>query len=148
MGLRSTMVKIARPAFVRRQSVSTKESLRWRSTRSRLSDLWACPIIAQSLLARGCWGDLLPPSPPAEQATTCQDQSRQSSANEGTGDRSHSDFSFDVREEVGNLPRGTGVPINERRAAGRKISVKPEGAIPAKEMLHPMMAALLTLSFS
>jgi hypothetical protein len=45
MGLPSTMVKIARPAFVRRQSVSTKESLVWRLKWSRLSGLWpSCSI--------------------------------------------------------------------------------------------------------
>jgi hypothetical protein len=36
-----------------------------------------------------------------------------------------SDFRFDVRQVVGNPPRGVGVPINERRVARHEISVKP-----------------------
>lgn len=39
----------------------------------------------------------------------------------------HSDFGLDIRQEIGNPPRGVGVPINERWIAGRKISVNPEG---------------------
>src|SRR5450631_3611917 len=41
-------------------------------------------------------------------------------------DERHSDFRFDVRQVIGNPPRGVGVPINERRIASCKIPVKPE----------------------
>jgi hypothetical protein len=40
----------------------------------------------------------------------------------------HSDFRFDVRQEVGNPPWSAGMPINERRIAGRVVAVDPEGA--------------------
>jgi hypothetical protein len=40
-------------------------------------------------LFSGCSGDLLPPSPPAEEATARQDQARQSGAGDGTGDPAH-----------------------------------------------------------
>src|SRR5262245_23530557 len=36
----------------------------------------------------GCSGDLLPPSPPAEKATTSEDQAGQSSAGDGVGNGS------------------------------------------------------------
>jgi hypothetical protein len=39
----------------------------------------------------------------------------------------HSDFRFDVWQEVGKPPGRVGLPINERRIAGREISVKPQG---------------------
>jgi hypothetical protein len=114
MGLRSTTVQIARPGVVRRQSVSTKESLRWRSTRSRLSDLWACPIIAQSLLARG----YRPPLPPAE---NCPPVNR---------DHAHereckSEFCFAVGNETRNPPGHGHSPIKCWRVACAQVAKKP-----------------------
>src|SRR5664280_2565652 len=47
--------------------------------------------------------------------------------NHTSEDERHSDFRFDVRQVIRNPPRGVGVPFNERRIAGREISVKPEG---------------------
>ena len=38
----------------------------------------------------------------------------------------HSDFGLDVRQEVGDPPQGTSVPIDERRITGKEIAVKPD----------------------
>ena len=114
MGLRSTTVKIAQPGVVRRQSVPTKESLRWRSRRLRLSDLWACPIIAQSLLARR----YRPPLPPAE---NCPPVNR---------DHAHereckSEFCFAVGNETRNPPGSGRVPMKCWRVAHAQVAKKP-----------------------
>src|SRR5437660_12513854 len=45
---------------------------------------------AAATTRHGCSGDFLPPSPPGEKATTHQDQARQSSTGDGTGDRNPS----------------------------------------------------------
>jgi hypothetical protein len=37
------------------------------------------------------------------------------------------DFRFAVRQKVSNPPRRVTMPIKERRTAGRKISVEPDG---------------------
>jgi hypothetical protein len=42
-------------------------------------------------------------------------------------DERHPNFRLDVGQEIGNPPRGIGVPINQRRISRRKISVAPEG---------------------
>src|ERR1035437_6989154 len=52
--------------------------------------------------------------------------SRPVDRNQASADERHPYFRFDVRQEIGNPPRGVGVPINKRGIAGRKISVKPE----------------------
>ena len=52
--------------------------------------------------------------------------SRPVDRNQASADERHPYFRFYVRQEIGNPPRGVGVPINKRGIAGRKISVKPE----------------------
>jgi len=47
--------------------------------------------------------------------------------NHSSQDECHSDLRFDVRQVVRNPPWSNGGPINERRIASRKVSVKPEG---------------------
>jgi hypothetical protein len=44
---------------------------------------------APKIGAAGSSGRLLPPSPPCEKATACQDQGRQPGTRDGTGNRAH-----------------------------------------------------------
>ena len=74
--------------------------------------LAALPTFALALRYRGLVWSLAP--------------NRPVDRNQASADERHPYFRFDVRQEIGNPPRGVGVPINKRGIAGHKISVKPE----------------------
>ena len=74
-------------------------------------------------------GSRFPPGPPVYWDRTCEYQR-------------HPDFGFHIWQEVGNPPRSVGVPINQRRMTGFKITVKPEGR-PPSEAIYPTITDLL-----
>src|SRR5438067_2095500 len=67
----------------------------------------------------GCSGDLLTPSPPAEQATACQDQAGQPGTGDGAGHRGISINTASARWSILPLDRALGVVPPQRERNGK-----------------------------